>query len=151
MHMLINTVMSYTCLKFSSIFFKKKDAYHIFGWFTLVSVLFLTVKSIRNFYTFCLCVGVTEYTCEDNVNPCGDDAYCNQTKTSLLCQCKPGFQRNEMNRQCEGTNLFYHLSPQTIKSQTGSQFSVLEKEMCITCIFFLKNILFHSCGIWKLR
>ncbi|KFP81433.1 Low-density lipoprotein receptor-related protein 1B, partial [Acanthisitta chloris] len=39
-----------------------------------------------------------------NVNPCGDDAYCNQTKTSLLCQCKPGFQRNRRNRQCEDIN-----------------------------------------------
>ncbi|XP_048808618.1 low-density lipoprotein receptor-related protein 1B isoform X3 [Lagopus muta] len=49
-------------------------------------------------------ISVTEYTCEDNVNPCGDDAYCNQTKSSLLCQCKPGFQRNERNRQCEDIN-----------------------------------------------
>lgn len=80
------------------------------------------------------------------MNPCGDDAYCNQTKTSLLCQCKPGFQRNERNRQCEGTDLFYHLSLQTITSQIGSPFSVLEK-MCITCIFFLEYKLFHSNGI----
>ncbi|KAK2516153.1 hypothetical protein Q9233_013853 [Columba guinea] len=49
-------------------------------------------------------ISVTEYTCEDSVNPCGDDAYCNQTKTSILCQCKPGFQRNRRNRQCEDIN-----------------------------------------------
>uniref|UniRef100_A0A2K5KTH0 LDL receptor related protein 1B n=1 Tax=Cercocebus atys TaxID=9531 RepID=A0A2K5KTH0_CERAT len=46
----------------------------------------------------------TEYTCEDNVNPCGDDAYCNQIKTSVFCRCKPGFQRNMKNRQCEDLN-----------------------------------------------
>ncbi|ELK04590.1 Low-density lipoprotein receptor-related protein 1B [Pteropus alecto] len=45
----------------------------------------------------------TEFTCEDNVNPCGDDAYCNQIKTSVFCRCKPGFQRNMKNRQCEGS------------------------------------------------
>ncbi|XP_040330903.1 low-density lipoprotein receptor-related protein 1B isoform X2 [Herpailurus yagouaroundi] len=45
-----------------------------------------------------------EYTCEDNVNPCGDDAYCNQMKTSVFCRCKPGFQRNMKNRQCEDLN-----------------------------------------------
>ncbi|KAB0361653.1 hypothetical protein FD754_005809 [Muntiacus muntjak] len=45
-----------------------------------------------------------EYTCEDNVNPCGDDAYCNQIKTSVFCRCKPGFQRNMKNRQCEDLN-----------------------------------------------
>ncbi|MBZ3875678.1 Low-density lipoprotein receptor-related protein 1B [Sciurus carolinensis] len=43
------------------------------------------------------------YTCEDNVTPCGDDAYCNQIKTSVFCRCKPGFQRNMKNRQCEGS------------------------------------------------
>ncbi|XP_038606813.1 low-density lipoprotein receptor-related protein 1B [Tachyglossus aculeatus] len=43
----------------------------------------------------------TDYACEDNVNPCGDGAYCNQTKTSVFCRCKPGFQRNMTNRQCE--------------------------------------------------
>lgn len=47
-------------------------------------------------------LGLTEYNCENNVNPCGDDAYCNKTKTSIFCQCKPGFQRNRRNWQCEG-------------------------------------------------
>ncbi|KAF6114669.1 hypothetical protein HJG60_010623 [Phyllostomus discolor] len=45
-----------------------------------------------------------EYTCEDNVNPCGDDAYCHQIKTSVFCRCKPGFQRNMKNRHCEDIN-----------------------------------------------
>ncbi|KAG6937812.1 LDL receptor related protein 1B, partial [Chelydra serpentina] len=38
------------------------------------------------------------------VNPCGDDAYCNQTKSLVFCRCKPGFQRNRRNRQCEDIN-----------------------------------------------
>uniref|UniRef100_A0A8C6XVP1 LDL receptor related protein 1B n=1 Tax=Naja naja TaxID=35670 RepID=A0A8C6XVP1_NAJNA len=47
---------------------------------------------------------LTEYNCDNNVNPCGDDAYCNKTKTSIFCQCKPGFQRNRRNWQCEDIN-----------------------------------------------
>ncbi|KAL1785367.1 low-density lipoprotein receptor-related protein 1B [Sigmodon hispidus] len=47
---------------------------------------------------------LSEHTCEDNVNPCGDDAYCNKIKTSVFCRCKPGFQRNMKGRQCEDLN-----------------------------------------------
>lgn len=75
----------------------------------ILGLIFNTLnKPIRDFFDI-LCLGVAEYTCEDNVNPCGDDAFCNQTKSSLLCQCKPGFQRNRRNRQCEGTNIFHLL------------------------------------------
>uniref|UniRef100_A0A7M4EHR4 Low-density lipoprotein receptor-related protein 1B n=1 Tax=Crocodylus porosus TaxID=8502 RepID=A0A7M4EHR4_CROPO len=49
--------------------------------------------------------GSDEQGCKINdVNPCGDDAYCNQTKSSVFCRCKPGFQRNKRNRQCEDIN-----------------------------------------------
>lgn len=136
MHMQIDTVMSYSSLKFRLIF-QKMHACRVFCWFIMVLLSMIKTNLSETFRHF-VCLGVTEYTCEDNVNPCGDDAYCNQTKTSLLCQCKPGFQRNERNRQCEGTDLFYQLS-------------LLEKEMCITCIFFLEYKLFHSNGIQKLR
>lgn len=61
--------------------------------------------AVSGFESLGLRLGVTEYTCEDDVNPCGDDAFCNHTATSLLCRCKPGFQRNKRNRQCEGTQL----------------------------------------------
>ncbi|KAK7831168.1 hypothetical protein U0070_020388 [Myodes glareolus] len=47
-----------------------------------------------------------EHTCEDNGNPCGDDAFCNQIKTSVFCRCKPGFRRNMKGRQCEGKECF---------------------------------------------
>ncbi|XP_077129136.1 low-density lipoprotein receptor-related protein 1B isoform X2 [Ranitomeya variabilis] len=44
------------------------------------------------------------YSCESEVNPCGDDAYCNQTSAPAFCHCKAGFQRNFKNRQCEDIN-----------------------------------------------
>ncbi|XP_051787046.1 low-density lipoprotein receptor-related protein 1B [Erpetoichthys calabaricus] len=45
-----------------------------------------------------------EGICESRVNPCGEDAICNQTKAAAVCQCKPGFQRNQKNKQCEEIN-----------------------------------------------
>uniref|UniRef100_A0A671S9X1 Low density lipoprotein receptor-related protein 1Ba n=1 Tax=Sinocyclocheilus anshuiensis TaxID=1608454 RepID=A0A671S9X1_9TELE len=35
---------------------------------------------------------------------CGDDAFCNHTKTPSVCQCKDGFQRNQKTKQCEEVN-----------------------------------------------
>ncbi|XP_064419902.1 low-density lipoprotein receptor-related protein 1B [Latimeria chalumnae] len=43
----------------------------------------------------------SEDTCGGDVNPCGDDAFCNQNKETVSCQCKPGFQRNSKNKHCE--------------------------------------------------
>ncbi|KAL2081001.1 hypothetical protein ACEWY4_022854 [Coilia grayii] len=39
--------------------------------------------------------------CGKRTNPCGEDAICNQTNSNAVCQCKPGFQRNQSSRQCE--------------------------------------------------
>uniref|UniRef100_A0A4W3IBD4 LDL receptor related protein 1B n=1 Tax=Callorhinchus milii TaxID=7868 RepID=A0A4W3IBD4_CALMI len=44
-----------------------------------------------------------EFDCYD-VNPCGIDAYCNRTQSSLFCECQPGFQRNKATKQCEDIN-----------------------------------------------
>nr|XP_033800021.1 low-density lipoprotein receptor-related protein 1B [Geotrypetes seraphini] len=44
-----------------------------------------------------------EHLCQGDVNPCGDDANCNQTR-SPVCECKSGFQRNNKNKQCEDIN-----------------------------------------------
>lgn len=41
--------------------------------------------------------------CGKRLNPCGEDAVCNQTNTNAICHCKPGFQRNLRSRKCEGT------------------------------------------------
>ncbi|RXM99278.1 Low-density lipoprotein receptor-related protein 1B [Acipenser ruthenus] len=42
--------------------------------------------------------------CEGKINPCGEDAVCNQTKTAAVCRCKPGFQRNQKDKQCKEIN-----------------------------------------------
>ncbi|XP_015214111.2 low-density lipoprotein receptor-related protein 1B isoform X2 [Lepisosteus oculatus] len=42
--------------------------------------------------------------CEGKINPCGEDAVCNQTMTAAVCQCKQGFERNQKNKQCEEVN-----------------------------------------------
>ncbi|XP_028847177.1 LOW QUALITY PROTEIN: low-density lipoprotein receptor-related protein 1B-like [Denticeps clupeoides] len=39
--------------------------------------------------------------CGKRMNPCGEDAVCNQTNTNAICQCKPGFQRNQKSKQCK--------------------------------------------------
>ena len=44
-----------------------------------------------------------EGVCGERVGLCGDDAFCNNTGTDSLCQCKAGFQRSQTTRQCEGT------------------------------------------------
>ncbi|KAM3855508.1 LOW QUALITY PROTEIN: low-density lipoprotein receptor-related protein 1B [Vipera latastei] len=72
---------------------------------------------------------LTEYNCENNVNPCGDDAYCNKTKTSIFCQCKPGFQRNRRNWQCEDINecLIFGICSQLCINVKGSYKCTCEK------------------------
>ncbi|KAJ7345792.1 hypothetical protein JRQ81_001742, partial [Phrynocephalus forsythii] len=72
---------------------------------------------------------LTEHNCENNVNPCGDDAYCNKTKTSLFCQCKPGFQRNRRNWQCEDINecLIFGICSQLCINVKGSYRCTCEK------------------------
>uniref|UniRef100_A0A8C6WZR3 Low density lipoprotein receptor-related protein 1Bb n=1 Tax=Neogobius melanostomus TaxID=47308 RepID=A0A8C6WZR3_9GOBI len=42
--------------------------------------------------------------CGKKTNPCGEDAICNQTNVNAICQCKPGFKRNQKTGQCEETN-----------------------------------------------
>uniref|UniRef100_A0A8D2ZZH8 EGF-like domain-containing protein n=1 Tax=Scophthalmus maximus TaxID=52904 RepID=A0A8D2ZZH8_SCOMX len=42
--------------------------------------------------------------CGKKTNPCGEDAICNQTNASAICQCKPGFKRNQNTGQCEEIN-----------------------------------------------
>ncbi|XP_015680235.1 low-density lipoprotein receptor-related protein 1B-like, partial [Protobothrops mucrosquamatus] len=72
---------------------------------------------------------LTEYNCENNVNPCGDDAYCNKTKSSIFCQCKPGFQRNRRNWQCEDINecLIFGICSQLCINVKGSYKCTCEK------------------------
>lgn len=41
--------------------------------------------------------------CGKKTNPCGEDAICNQTNTNAICQCKPGFKRNQKTGQCDGS------------------------------------------------
>uniref|UniRef100_A0AAY4C4Y4 EGF-like domain-containing protein n=1 Tax=Denticeps clupeoides TaxID=299321 RepID=A0AAY4C4Y4_9TELE len=45
-----------------------------------------------------------EDACRARVNVCGEDAICNQTTPNSMCQCKPGFQRNQRTKQCEEVN-----------------------------------------------
>ncbi|XP_062904698.1 low-density lipoprotein receptor-related protein 1-like isoform X1 [Mobula hypostoma] len=45
-----------------------------------------------------------EFNCEEELNPCGNDAYCNRTIFSHFCECRPGFQRNKASKQCEDIN-----------------------------------------------
>lgn len=40
--------------------------------------------------------------CGKKTNPCGEDAICNQTNVNAVCQCKPGFKRNQNTGLCEG-------------------------------------------------
>ncbi|KAJ8282634.1 hypothetical protein COCON_G00051530 [Conger conger] len=49
-----------------------------------------------------------EDACRGGMNPCGEDAFCNQTKANAICQCKSGFQRNQRNKQCEEVNECLH-------------------------------------------
>ncbi|XP_037542041.1 low-density lipoprotein receptor-related protein 1B [Nematolebias whitei] len=42
--------------------------------------------------------------CGKKTNPCGEDAICNQTNANAICQCKPGFKRNQRTGQCEEIN-----------------------------------------------
>ncbi|XP_048835137.1 low-density lipoprotein receptor-related protein 1B-like isoform X4 [Brienomyrus brachyistius] len=49
-----------------------------------------------------------EGLCTGKVSLCGSDALCNQTETDAVCQCRPGFQRNPRNRQCEEVNECLH-------------------------------------------
>uniref|UniRef100_A0A3B4E5T6 EGF-like domain-containing protein n=1 Tax=Pygocentrus nattereri TaxID=42514 RepID=A0A3B4E5T6_PYGNA len=44
------------------------------------------------------------YICGKRMNPCGEDAMCNQTNTNVICHCKAGFQRNLKTKQCEEIN-----------------------------------------------
>lgn len=51
--------------------------------------------------------------CGKKTNPCGEDAVCNQTNANSICQCKPGFKRNQKTGQCEGNRVscsFYALA-----------------------------------------
>eukprot|EP00063_Salmo_salar_P032241 XP_014007076.1 PREDICTED: low-density lipoprotein receptor-related protein 1B-like [Salmo salar] len=52
------------------------------------------------------CKGVVskEGVCGERVGLCGDEAFCNNTGTDSLCQCKAGFQRSQTTRQCEEIN-----------------------------------------------
>lgn len=43
--------------------------------------------------------------CGKKTNPCGEDAVCNQTNANSICQCKPGFKRNQKTGQCEGNRV----------------------------------------------
>ncbi|GCB72649.1 hypothetical protein scyTo_0002111 [Scyliorhinus torazame] len=45
-----------------------------------------------------------EFNCDEEINPCGIDAYCNRTTFSLFCECRSGFQRNKASKQCEDIN-----------------------------------------------
>ncbi|KAM9364417.1 LOW QUALITY PROTEIN: low-density lipoprotein receptor-related protein 1B-like [Pholidichthys leucotaenia] len=42
--------------------------------------------------------------CGKKTNPCGEDAICNQTNANAICQCKPGFKRNQKTGICEEIN-----------------------------------------------
>ncbi|XP_049341186.1 low-density lipoprotein receptor-related protein 1B isoform X1 [Astyanax mexicanus] len=42
--------------------------------------------------------------CGKRMNPCGEDAVCNQTNANVICHCKAGFQRNLKTKQCEEMN-----------------------------------------------
>uniref|UniRef100_A0A8C8LYL0 EGF-like domain-containing protein n=1 Tax=Oncorhynchus tshawytscha TaxID=74940 RepID=A0A8C8LYL0_ONCTS len=49
--------------------------------------------------------GSDEQDCKgERAGLCGDDAFCNDTGTDSLCQCKAGFQRSQTTRQCEEIN-----------------------------------------------
>ncbi|XP_062845365.1 low-density lipoprotein receptor-related protein 1B-like [Trichomycterus rosablanca] len=39
--------------------------------------------------------------CSGQNNVCGDDAFCNQTATRAVCQCRAGFKRDHRSKQCE--------------------------------------------------
>uniref|UniRef100_A0A7M4EIL7 Low-density lipoprotein receptor-related protein 1B n=1 Tax=Crocodylus porosus TaxID=8502 RepID=A0A7M4EIL7_CROPO len=79
----------------------------------------------------------TEHICEDDVNPCGDDAYCNQTKSSVFCRCKPGFQRNKRNRQYINECMIFGTCSQRCTNVKGSFKCICErnyKEKNNSCI-----------------
>uniref|UniRef100_A0A8B9RNB7 Low density lipoprotein receptor-related protein 1Bb n=1 Tax=Astyanax mexicanus TaxID=7994 RepID=A0A8B9RNB7_ASTMX len=44
------------------------------------------------------------HICGKRMNPCGEDAVCNQTNANVICHCKAGFQRNLKTKQCEEMN-----------------------------------------------
>ncbi|XP_061081754.1 low-density lipoprotein receptor-related protein 1B-like [Conger conger] len=47
---------------------------------------------------------LTDDVCRGKINPCGEDAVCNQTRAGTICQCKPGFQRDQTNGRCGEVN-----------------------------------------------
>ncbi|XP_048876028.1 low-density lipoprotein receptor-related protein 1B-like isoform X1 [Brienomyrus brachyistius] len=49
-----------------------------------------------------------EDICRSRVNPCGEDAVCNQTESGAVCHCRPGFQRSHNTKQCEEVNECLH-------------------------------------------
>ncbi|KAI2650475.1 Low-density lipoprotein receptor-related protein 1B [Labeo rohita] len=58
--------------------------------------------------------------CRGRADLCGDDAFCNHTKTPSVCQCKDGFQRNQKTKQCEEVcqrSLQGHLTEHNKKSR----------------------------------
>uniref|UniRef100_A0A8C9TUU4 Low density lipoprotein receptor-related protein 1Ba n=1 Tax=Scleropages formosus TaxID=113540 RepID=A0A8C9TUU4_SCLFO len=54
------------------------------------------------------CKARDEDACRSRLNPCGEDALCNRTEAGPICQCKPGFRRNQRSRQCEEVNECLH-------------------------------------------
>ncbi len=63
-------------------------------------------------FSFCpLCVtDSVDGACRGRSDLCGDDAFCNHTKTPSVCQCKDGFQRNQKTKQCEGREFVQKMS-----------------------------------------
>uniref|UniRef100_A0A3P9M179 Low density lipoprotein receptor-related protein 1Bb n=1 Tax=Oryzias latipes TaxID=8090 RepID=A0A3P9M179_ORYLA len=50
------------------------------------------------------CKSCEHDVCGKKTNPCGEDAICNQTNVNAVCQCKPGFKRNQNTGLCEEIN-----------------------------------------------
>ncbi|KAG9261064.1 low-density lipoprotein receptor-related protein 1B-like [Astyanax mexicanus] len=42
--------------------------------------------------------------CGGDTHSCGDDAFCNQTSSQAVCECRSGFRRDQRSRKCEEVN-----------------------------------------------
>uniref|UniRef100_A0A3B1JND8 LDL receptor related protein 1B n=1 Tax=Astyanax mexicanus TaxID=7994 RepID=A0A3B1JND8_ASTMX len=42
--------------------------------------------------------------CGGDTHSCGDDAFCNQTSSQAVCECRAGFRRDQRSRKCEEVN-----------------------------------------------
>ncbi|TRY84843.1 hypothetical protein DNTS_002284 [Danionella cerebrum] len=67
--------------------------------------------------------------CGKRMNPCGEDAVCNQTNTNAICHCKPGFQRDLRSRKCEEINecLYFGMCSHYCTNTKGSYKCTCEK------------------------